>query len=261
MTRTTLKYFLIIIISSAALFFVLQQASAYFNPLGPTPWPRDSITYYNNSGYSKTLEMAVSQWNRADIPVNFEETDSRDNADLVINDDYEELQASCDTSQCLGHADVGYKFWKQASVHLMPATGLENQVVDFSELPIIIHELGHIIGLKHSDDPCSIMNSSSICRKIADTTITGVGSFSVCGPWADDLSAIADLYDYDFVFEQNRRSVCYDQTATTAFWNQVKRKLTTRYSLYSIIRDTKHQRATDQYYQNYLDNYLPELKQ
>jgi hypothetical protein len=259
--KTTLKYFLITIVSSTVLFFVLQQASAYFNPLGPTPWPKDTITYYNDSSYIKTLEMAVNQWNQADIPVDFEETDDRDSADLVIKDDYEELQASCDTPDCLGHADVGYKFWKQASVHLMPATGLENQVVDFSELPTIMHELGHIIGLKHSDDPCSIMNSSSICRKIADVTITGVGSFSVCGPWADDLSTIADLYNKDFIFDKNSRAVCYDQAATTAFWNKVKRKLATRYSLYSIIKDTKHQRETDQYYRSYLQNYLPDLDQ
>lgn len=189
------------------------------------PWPEGSvIKYYNNTDYDKTLTAAAYQWNRMDLPVSFKETNSKDSADLIIEQKTpEELNSEiCGSPPCNGHADVGYNpvrsFFQGASFMylLPPSSSLENKIQNESDIKTIIHEFGHILGLKHPEEgTCSVMNAGSICRNFSSKVVSHTGTDYLCGPWMEDAELVAELYQMEK--RPNVESTCSDKVATTDF--------------------------------------------
>lgn len=185
------------------------------NPFGSNPWPSGAILYYNDSGYDKTLKKAISVWERAELPVYFKETKDRDLADLVIFDDPELLKTKC--QHCLGRATIGYGWAKEHFVYLLPShPKYEKEVVNFHMLSTVIHELGHVLGLDHQTGPCSVMNSKSFCREVADVKVRASGSSSLCGPWQSDVKELADIYQSPV--PRSWPVGCYDKKATILYY-------------------------------------------
>lgn len=231
---------LVPIVLVVLLAYPLYQAFAFFEDNRPWqggPWPDGEITYYNDSGYQKTLEAAIDQWEQVGLPVHFVETDDRSSADLVIHDDENLLDQQCQTeSGCRGHADIGYSVFRQADLYMLPANEeYEDRIQSEVRMPTMIHELGHVLGLKHTDEPCSIMNSSSVCRELSRARVDSEGTSYMCGPWDTDVLAVRELYGVTGDDVGPVSPYCDDPEATTAFWKQDYHYQTLANSLFITI--------------------------
>lgn len=166
-----------------------------YNPLTGA-WPSGTLTYYNNSEYDKTLRAAFRRWEATGIPIRFRETDDKDSADLLVHSSTEGLYEKCGNEKCSGWATIGHTPLRQAEMWLLPPSNpLEDRAQDFLMIETVIHEVGHILGLGHNKEMCSIMNSGDrACRAIARPRFTAEGREMLCGPWKRDLDNLRELY-------------------------------------------------------------------
>lgn len=222
---TILSCLLSLVILAVLLTVIpLPTPFSYYNPLGHGPWPKGEITYYNDTGYDKSLEEAFRQWESAGLPNNFVETD-KDSADIIFEDNEADLADACHTEGCLGHtSDIGYALGRQTTVNLLPAQAnrIDQFVQNPNYVPTIIHEIGHVLGLKHNDESCSIMNSDAMCRRFATVRVSNLGTAYLCGPFDTDQTELARMYDLK---EARPDDFCYDSVADTKYYNDLRTRL------------------------------------
>lgn len=198
----------------ALILFAMPLVSGALNIDNPFKgrWEGD-VYYYNDSNYNKTLQAGFKRWEETGINVNFRETKDQDEADFVIKSDQNLLKEKCDN--CLGWATIGDARFRQEEMLLpvVPST-LENEVINFQVLGTAIHEIGHVLGLDHNNEVCSVMNTDSFCRQEFKVQVSKEGSFMFCGPWQEDLNQLKDLYPE----ANNLPDVCVDKKATPSFY-------------------------------------------
>jgi hypothetical protein len=214
-----ISFFAGVIVSSDS---ALEEKAALKVPFGIGPWPKD-IKYYNDSGYDKTLKVAINQWRQTGIPVRFSEVKNKDQANLIINDSNKDLKNVCeDKDLCVGYAQIGYAElrFKKSVLHIAPAINQnESKTIDIVRIQTMIHELGHILGLFHNDNDCSIMNKDSSCPRKEGFRITRGGSYFRCGPWPRDVEEIRELYNVDST--KKTTSICQDQSADIDYYKKL----------------------------------------
>lgn len=166
-----------------------------YNPVTGA-WPGSEITYFNASEYDVSLRAAFRRWEEVGLPLRFRETGDRNGADLVVFSGEKGLRENCNSPQCTGWATLGHTPFRQAEMWLLPPTNpYEDEIQDFVMMPTIIHETGHVLGLGHSDEPCSIMSVRlDACRSLARSRISNEGRTMLCGPWESDLDNLRELY-------------------------------------------------------------------
>lgn len=195
-----------------AVVFTIILASILSKPISNwafsksiQPWDKEVAIYYNNSDYDRTLRFALNRWEATGV-IRFQETDSPDSADLVIHDTLENESDRC--GECDGMVDHrGYSlFDKTTDLYLFPPTGKDDRFVDASEANIIIHELGHFLGLPHSRTrKCSIMTAYvSECTR--DSVFLKDRHTFSCGPYGYDIKNLEALYG----FESKRLPPCFE---------------------------------------------------
>lgn len=162
-----------------------------------SPWGKDVVTYYNDSDYDVTLDYAIKRWEETGVPVRFKEIYT-DDADLTFRDDLAENIKSCN-GQCTAYIDHrGFSFLDETSViHLRKPWQYEDELIEREDLNIIIHEVGHFLGLKHSSiKECAVMyRAVSPCKEDL-TQITDTGSIFTCGPFPEDIERLHSLYEF-----------------------------------------------------------------
>lgn len=185
-------------------------------------WHGEKIVYYNDSDYEKSLREGFRRWESVGLPLRFEETTNREEADLIVSSNTKSLKDTC--KNCTGWATIGYTPFRQAEIRLLPPSNpMENRVQDFLMMPTIIHEIGHVLGLQHNDLPCSIMNSGDrACRSLARPRISRDGTTMLCGPWGRDLDNLRELYPE---VKKDFSGWCYDKNATLVFYSKYNRRI------------------------------------
>lgn len=208
--------FLILAVSGALIFW--QHKSLF--PV--QPWPKNkTLTYYNGSDYNRSLEEAFRQWERerTGIPIHFKEIFNKKEADLLIEDSTQALKESCNKPEtCVGWASyIGYSAYpfgsEQTQIILTEADAKEEkETLDFYQTTIIIHELGHVLGLEHGDKDCSVMAENRItCSSNSEIIMKKFKNkyrlYYDCGPWKKDIDSLEELYD----IELRVPGRCYDK--------------------------------------------------
>jgi Dual-action HEIGH metallo-peptidase len=178
---------------AAPLVALLLLALTAWPALGehePRPWPDGRLTYFDASGSSEAVTAAARRWNRSGARVELRHARTRESADVVFVADRARLRHGCG-SRCLGlSSSIGRPHSGRVTVLLDPQiTGQPTAL----NVWVAMHELGHVLGLRHREGTCSLMNAQAY-----DDACTFTGSSSEgplpCGPASGDVAAAARLY-------------------------------------------------------------------
>jgi hypothetical protein len=159
----------------------------------PRPWPGGRLTYFDASGSNEAIAAAARRWNRAGAKVHLAPARSRASANVVFVADRRRLRDRCGP-RCLGlSSSIGRPASGRVSVTLDPQiTGRPTAL----NVWVAMHELGHVLGLRHREGTCSLMNAQAYDDACAFAGSTGEGPLP-CGPASGDVAAAARLYGRD----------------------------------------------------------------
>jgi hypothetical protein len=141
-----------------------SAAGAYV--IGGKRWPGRTITYYNgDKKLKRPVELAVRAWNTSGVRIRFRPV-SRARAQVVIRPGGASItpfsSSEFDSGACSGFADLGW--WPgRRQAHVTLDRGCFGLLVSTE---VVVHELGHILGLNHPSRGCSVMTASPylFCR-------------------------------------------------------------------------------------------------
>jgi hypothetical protein len=161
---------------------------------GPQPWPHGVLTYFDASGSGTTLDAAAARWSRSGARVRIVRAPDRAHADVVFVEDGAALRASCGPN-CLGlSSSIGRPSEGRVTVMLSPAVAGRRTPLS---VWVMMHELGHVLGLSHRDGSCSLMNANAYEDSCSFATGAAAHAPLPCGPASRDVAAAARLYGRD----------------------------------------------------------------
>jgi hypothetical protein len=138
-----------------------------------------NLTYYDASGFGVAVTEGVREWNAAGARIHLTPVDSAKKADIVVVR-VKKLVVGGGEKAGLGlpgKVKLSAKVFKTATADAMAE--------------IVVHELGHSMGLHHSTNKCDVMfpqtGEFEGCRQPAPPNY-------LCGPQAGDLKAMAAIW-------------------------------------------------------------------
>jgi hypothetical protein len=157
----------------------------------PRAWPGGTLSYFDASGSGATVATAAAGWNRSGVHIRLRPAADRAHADVVFVADGERLLAACGR-RCLGlSSTIGHPRGGRATVTLNPSiTGSPTAL----SVWVVMHELGHVLGLRHRKGSCSLMNAHAFDDSCTFSRSPRAADTLPCGPAAGDAAAAARLY-------------------------------------------------------------------
>jgi hypothetical protein len=160
---------------------------------GPRAWEGGRITYFDASGSLAAIDAAATRWNTSGVDVRISRAADREHADVVFVAHAGKLRADCGT-HCLGlSSSIGRPADGRVTIWLAPTiTGRPSAIGVW----VAMHELGHVLGLRHREGTCSLMNAHAY----DDSCSFGAGDAAAalpCGPAAGDVEIAAAIYGRD----------------------------------------------------------------
>jgi hypothetical protein len=155
------------------------------------------LRYYDSSRWGLAVTLGLAQWNAAHIGVRFKRATDAEGADVLVVSDQPALDhvGSRNSPGPAAFASrVGIQPGERVTITLgnPPADRLAPSGAD---VRLVVHELGHVLGLTHDNRPCSVMNSDapmlSGCRRVGWFVSSGK---AMCGPAPQDVRRAARIW-------------------------------------------------------------------
>jgi hypothetical protein len=160
------------------------------------PWPQDQvITVYNPTPWKNTVNHALAGFNATGVTPPLVVVSKRRGADVVIVADTDEVDKRCGQHQhCLGYASpIGHQD-QQSKVFLPDGSPEYDERPLKRYIRLVAHEFGHVLGLRHYREGCSLMNQDVGERQCGIERLGTWNPEFVCGPLAPDVQRLAQLY-------------------------------------------------------------------
>jgi hypothetical protein len=161
---------------------------------GPQPWPGGRVTYFDASGSAAAVDAAAARWNRSGARVRIVRAPDRERADVVFVASGKELRESCGP-RCLGLSSaIGRPSDGRVTVLINPVIAGETTPLS---VWVAMHELGHVLGLRHREGACALMNAHAYDDSCSFAAGAAERGPLPCGPATSDVAEAAQLYGRD----------------------------------------------------------------
>ncbi len=139
------------------------------------------LRYHDSSRWGRAITLALAQWNAAHIGVTFKPSTDAEGADVLIVSD----QSTLNSVRTAMASRIGIQPGEPVTITLgnppaFPPSG--------ADVRLVVHELGHVLGLSHSRTPCAVMNSDAQwlpdCHRLGWFVSNGK---AMCGPTLGDV--------------------------------------------------------------------------
>jgi hypothetical protein len=139
------------------------------------------LRYHDSSRWGRAITLALAQWNAAHIGVTFKPSTDAEGADVLIVSD----QSTLNAVRTAMASRIGIQPGEPVTITLgnppaFPPSG--------ADVRLVVHELGHVLGLSHSRTPCAVMNSDAQwlpdCHQVGWFVSNGK---AMCGPALGDV--------------------------------------------------------------------------
>jgi Matrixin len=159
----------------------------------PQPWPGGRLTYFDASGSNEAVAAAARRWNSSGAKVRLVPARTRASANVVFVAERARLRQRCGP-RCLGlSSSIGRPASGRVTVTLDPQIAGRPTALN---VWVAMHELGHVLGLRHREGTCSLMNAQAYDDACAFAGSADEGPLP-CGPASGDVAAAARLYGRD----------------------------------------------------------------
>ena len=160
----------------------------------PRPWPGGRVSWYDASGSRTAIAEAAARWNLSGVRVRLTAARDARHADVVFVADRARLRSRCGP-RCLGLSSaIGRPRDGHVTVLLNPAITGEPTALN---VWVAMHELGHVLGLRHREGSCSLMNAQAYDKACSFAGYPADRGPLPCGPASGDVAAAARLYGRD----------------------------------------------------------------
>lgn len=148
-----------VLLAVAVVLLAAGPADAY--SLGGKQWWSRTITYSAKAPqYGEAIQAAVAAWNASGVRIRFRPVKRGRRPDVRIVTGRQRSGPS-------GDAHLGYYRRSRVRLNAFDPAGKDPAWLAQSMRVVVAHELGHVLGLKHTFKPCSVMNygRDEICPK------------------------------------------------------------------------------------------------
>ena len=151
------------------------------------PWVGE-IRVHNPTGWQRNVRAAADAWNRTGVTPKFVFVHDARHAQVTVTASTEAVAARCrETYTCDAFAR---RNGRRGAIWLPTQVGAE--ALSPSLVRLIVHELGHVLGLRHEMHHCARMNTDTGGRLCGAPRVPS-GTYP-CGPLRRDILAAEQLY-------------------------------------------------------------------